>query len=91
MFNYIIEISLDWLYLSSSYYKLLIIIFSIRIIALIRSLTCTKATAVQVLRLTRRPNRDLPFTIQYGTPILRQRAGKNKTTCNKRQWMNKRE
>ena len=64
MFNYIIKISLDWLYLNSSYYKLLITIFYTRITASIRSLTCTKATAVQVLRLTRRPNRDLPFTIQ---------------------------
>lgn len=43
--------------------------------------TCVRATAEQVLRLTRRPNRALPLTIQYGTPILRHKAGRNNTIC----------
>lgn len=38
-----------------------------------------RARQVVVLRLTTRPNLDLFFTMQYGTPILRQRAGKNTT------------
>lgn len=43
-------------------------------------ITWVKATDVQVLRLTNNPKRALPFTIQYGTPIFLQRAGKNKTS-----------
>lgn len=43
-------------------------------------LTCVKATEVHVFLCTSRPSLALPLTIQYGTPILRQRAGKNTTS-----------
>jgi hypothetical protein len=41
--------------------------------------TWVTATHVQVFLLTSVPRRALPFTMQYGTPILRQRAGRNNT------------
>lgn len=42
-------------------------------------LILAKARAVHVFRLTTRPKRALPFTMQYGTPILRHNAGINST------------
>lgn len=43
--------------------------------------TCVRATVEHVLRRTRRPKRALPLTMQYGTPILRHKAGRNNTIC----------
>ena len=41
--------------------------------------TVGNARQVAVLRWTTLPNLDLLFTIQYGTPILRHKAGRNNT------------
>lgn len=41
---------------------------------------CVKATEVQVFLCTSLPSLALPLTMQYGTPILRHRAGKNTTS-----------
>ncbi len=43
-------------------------------------LVCVKATEVQVFLCTSLPSLALPLTMQYGTPILRHRAGKNTTS-----------
>ena len=43
------------------------------------TLTLSRATQVHVFLLTNAPSRALPLMIQYGTPILRHKAGKNKT------------
>ncbi len=47
-------------------------------------LTVVKARHVAVFLRTTRPRRALPFTMQYGTPILRQSAGRNSTICRER-------
>lgn len=41
--------------------------------------TWVRATVVQVFLWTSRPKEALPLTMQYGTPIFRQRAGKKRT------------
>lgn len=46
-------------------------------------LTCARAIAVQVFRWTSCPSRDLPFTMQYGTPIMRHNAGRHTTIYEK--------
>lgn len=62
--------------------RLIVQIIKIQIKAIDKILhTCVRATAVHVLRLTRRPKRALPLTMQYGTPILRHKAGRNNTIC----------
>lgn len=43
-------------------------------------LVCVKAIEVQVFLCTSLPSLALPLTMQYGTPILRHRAGKNTTS-----------
>merc|ERR1719161_1406030 len=43
-------------------------------------LTDVKATQEAVFLCTSCPRRDLPFTMQYGTPFLRQRAGSQTTS-----------
>lgn len=41
---------------------------------------CVKATEVHVFLCTSLPSRALPLTMQYGTPILRHRAGRKMTS-----------
>lgn len=43
-------------------------------------LICVKATDVHVFLCTSLPSLALPLTMQYGTPILRQRAGRKTTS-----------
>ena len=43
------------------------------------ALTLVKATQEQFLRPTSLPSLDLPLTMAYGTPILRQRVGRKRT------------
>ncbi len=43
-------------------------------------LVCVMAKEVQVFLCTSLPSLALPLTMQYGTPILRHRAGKNTTS-----------
>jgi hypothetical protein len=44
-------------------------------------LVLSKARQVAVFLRTTRPSLALPFTMQYGTPILRHSAGRNSTIC----------
>lgn len=48
-------------------------------------LTCVKATQVQVFLCTSRPSLALLLMMQYGTPILRHRAGKKTTSWKERE------